>query len=414
MFWGIYLLMVSLEVSIDEIRRAAEVISGKALRTPLVYSHAFSEMVHAQVYLKLENLQRGGSFKIRGATYKVQMRRGQIGHEGVIAASIGNHAQGVALAAKAAGLPATVVMPVWTSIAKQEATKGYGAEVILKGKSLVESIEVARSLGESTGKMFIHPYDDPDLIAGQGTIALEIFDDLPDIDAIVVPVGGGGLIGGIAIASKAISPGTKIIGVQAQACPSAFMALKEGHPVLVGEMDSIADAIMVTQVGDADFPVLRDKVDEVVLVSEDQIASAVLMMLERKKILAEGAAATPLAALLNSKFSLTKGGKVVLVVSGGNIDSLLLDKVMRQGLLQEGRTMRISLRLKDAPGSLAGLLDLVAKLQANVIQIYHYRTERGLPISSSRVDLELETRGLDHVVQIAAALKSVGYEIELS
>jgi threonine dehydratase len=399
--------------SLAEVERAAKIIDGLALRTPLVFSPTFSRMTGAKVYLKLENLQMGGSFKIRGAAYKIALRRDQIGLAGIIAASIGNHAQGAALAARAAGVPATVVMPTWTSIPKQEATKGYGADLILQGQTLIESIEIARKIGSDQEKLFLHPYDDLDLIAGQGTIGLEIFQDLPDPDVIVVPVGGGGLIGGIATVSKAFRPEAKVVGVQSVACPSAYEALRQGRPVEVEEKDSIADAIMVTKVGESDFSLLKENVDEVVLVDEDAIASAVLMLLERKKILAEGAAATPLAALLGYNFSFPQGGKVVLVISGGNIDSLLLDKVMRQGLLRHGRIMRISVCLKDVPGPLSELMNLIARLGANIIEVYHTRSVQGLPICTSQVDLELETRGTDHINSISRALREAGYNIEL-
>lgn len=399
-------------VSLDGIQKAAELIKGSVLRTPLIYSPTFSKMTGVDVYLKLENLQKGGSFKIRGATYKILTKRDQPG-PGIVAASIGNHAQGVAMAARAAGMQATIVMPVWTSITKQEATREYGAQVVLKGLTLVESLQIAERTAASAGKTFIHPYDDEDIITGQGTVGLEILEDLPDVDAIIVPVGGGGLISGVAIAAKAIRPGIRIIGVQAEACPSAYEALREGKPSVVEEKNSIADAIMVTRVGDADFPILRDMVDEIALVSEEQIAAAILLLLERKKVLAEGAGAAPLAAILGSSVVLPKGSKVVLLISGGNVDSPLLDRIIRQGLLRHGRIMRLSVTLEDRPGSLAGLLDLVARTRANIIHIYHARNERDLPIFQMRVELELETRGIDHIAKIANALKDAGYNIEL-
>jgi threonine dehydratase len=399
-------------VSLSGIQDAAKILQGNVLCTPLVYSPTFSKMTGTEVYLKLENLQKGGSFKVRGATYKIQAKRDQIRPEGVVAASIGSHAQGVAMAAREAGISATIIMPVWTSLTKQEATREYGAEVVLKGQTLIESIQIGQQMAASSGKVFIHPYDDPDLILGQGTIGLEILEDMPDVDAILVPVGGGGLISGIAVAAKSIRPQTKIIGVQAEACPSAYAALKEGGATTVEEKSSIADAIMVTRVGDADFPILKEKVDEIVLVSEEQIAAAVLLLLERKKVLAEGAGAAPLAALLGSAV-VPKNSKVVLVISGGNVDSPLLEKIIRQGLLKRGRIMRFSVTLEDKPGSLARLLDLVARMQANTIHIYHARNERDLPIYATRVELELETRGVDHIAKMANALKDAGYQIEL-
>lgn len=398
-------------ISLADVQNAANLIHDKILRTPLVYSPTFSRMTGCQVYLKLENLQIGGSFKVRGATNKIQSHLEDIKESGVIAASIGNHAQGVALAASAAGVPATIIMPVWASISKQAATRGYGAEVQLVGYSLVEGIEAARQKALESDRLFIHPYDDEEIMAGQGTIGLEILKDLPDVEAIIVPVGGGGLIGGIAAAVKPLRPQTRIIGVQSSACPSAREALKAGRPVTltVEERGSIADAIMVTQVGDACLPLLKDLVDEIALVTEDQIAAAVLMLLERKRILAEGAGAVPLAALLGKSIHLPKGSKAVLVVSGGNVDSLLLDRIIHQGLLFHGRLMRFSVCLEDAPGSLAKLLSLIAGFGANVVHIHHARNERDLPLNFTRVDMELETRGFEHIGEIEEGLKNSGY-----
>ncbi len=400
---------------LEDVQKASKIIHGKILRTPLIYSPTFSKMANAEVYLKLENLQMGGSFKIRGATCKIQSHLNEIRQKGVVAASIGNHAQGVALAAKSAGVPATIVMPVWASITKQEATKEYGAELILRGQSLTETISFARGLAEESGRLFIHPYDDPEVIAGQGTIGLEIIEDLPDPDIILVPVGGGGLITGIATAVKALRTETCVIGVQAAACPSACEALKAGRPVAlnVDEKESLADAIMVPQVGEADFPILRDLVDDIIVVNEDQIATSMLLLLERKKILVEGAAATPLAALLSNSLEIAEGSKIVLVISGGNLDSLLLDRVIHQGLLQHGRLMQLSVYIEDIPGSLAKLLDILAELQANAVSIRHTRNERGMPINFTRVDLELETRGFEHITEITAALNNAGYRAEL-
>jgi threonine dehydratase len=369
-------------------------------------------MSGAEVYLKLENLQRGGSFKVRGATYKIRSILKQLGPEGVVAASAGNHAQGVALAARDAGVKATIVMPEWVSLAKQEATRRYGAEVILKGRTLEESIHIAQDLARE-GMTFLHPYDDPAIIAGQGTIGLEIFQEL-EPDYIFVPVGGGGLISGIAVASKALRPETRIVGVQSAACPSAHAALKEGHAISVKAEKSLAEAISVTRVGDLTLPILRDKVDEVVLVEEEEIAQAILLLLERKKVLAEGAGAVPLAALLSSRVQIPEKSKVVLVISGGNVDSLLLDRVLSQGLLLKGRFMRLSVLLEDVPGSLAKLLTIVAGLGANVHHIHHVRSERNLPITFSRVELELETKGFEHIIEIEKALKASGFEINLN
>lgn len=397
-------------IEFDEIREAARLLEGRVIRTPLVRSHAFSQMARAEVYLKLESLQIGGSFKVRGATYKLLKRREEIGPAGVVAASAGNHAQGVALAARAAGLPAMIVMPVWASMGKQEATKSYGAEVILAGDSLAESISIARGMAEE-GRTFIHPYDDRDIIAGQGTVGLEVLEDLPDPDLVVVPVGGGGLISGIASAIKPLRPETRIIGVQAAACPSAFEALRAGRRVSVEAKKSIADGISVKEVGEANLPIIREHVDKVVLVEEEEIASAVLALLERKKVLAEGAGAAPLAALLASKLALPAGGKVVLVISGGNLDPPLMERAIRQGLLNDGRMMRFSACIEDVPGSLARLLDLVAVTGGNVLHIHHARGGKDLSLFKTRVDLEVETRGFGMIEEIKVALRAAGYEV---
>src|SRR5208337_4405828 len=284
-------------ISAAEIERAAGVLKGRVIRTPLVYSPTFSKLAGFEVYLKLENLQATGSFKIRGATYKILTELDRIGEGGVVAASAGNHAQGVALAASRAGLPSTIIMPEWASISKQEATRGYGGKVILEGQSLAESIKKALELSKG-GKTFIHPFDDPSIIAGQGTIGLEILQDLPDADLIAVPVGGGGLVSGICVAARALRPGIRIIGVQAQTCPAALRAFETGEIVPVEAHQSIADGITVKQIGRIPFDIIRKDVDQIMLANEDRIAEAVIMLLERKKILAEGAGAVCAAALL--------------------------------------------------------------------------------------------------------------------
>lgn len=393
-----------------DIKKAAALLSGRIIRTPLVYSSSFSKLTGAEVYLKLENLQETGSFKIRGATLKILTERDRIGKEGVVAASAGNHAQGVALAASRSGLRSTIVMPEWSSISKQEATRGYGGELILHGQNLADCLTKAREL-EASGKTFIHPYDDPVIIAGQGTIALEIMEDLPDVDLIVVPVGGGGLISGIAAAACDARPEIRIIGVQAAACPSAAVALQKGRRTPVEAIRSIADGIAVKQIGEITFEFIREKVDEILLVSEDRIAEAVLTLIERKKIFAEGAGAAPVAALLSGALSIPPSGKAVLVISGGNMDSPLLDRVLRKGLLKNGRIMRFSICLDDTPGSLAALLATIAGQNANVLQIYHNRGGRELSIYQSLVELEVETRNSGHIAEISEALKDAGYQV---
>lgn len=395
-------------ITLENIQEAARRINGKIIKTPLVFSSTFSRMFGGDVYLKLENLQKTGSFKIRGATYKVMTHLPNIGPEGVVAASAGNHAQGVALAARNAGIPATIVMPEGASISKQEATRGYGGKVVFSGKSVGESLEKARELA-GEGKTLIHPYEDTDIIIGQGTIGLEIFQDLPDTDMIVVPIGGGGLISGIATAAKSIKPEVKVVGVQAAACPSAFESLRSGKVKKVAPRPSIADGINIKQIGALNFEIIRERVDEIVLVEEAQIAAAILMLLERKKVLAEGSGAVPLAALMNGSVTPSPGSKVVLVVSGGNVDSPLLDRIITKGLIKSGRSARLRLQLDDTPGSLARLLTLVARLEANVLHITHERNVKDLPIYVTRVELELETRGKPHVDEVVSALQKAGY-----
>lgn len=397
-------------VSLQAIENAKKVLAGKVIRTPLVYSPTLTRMTGAQVFLKLENLQKTGSFKVRGATYKIISRLAEIGGAGVVAASAGNHAQGVALAARQEGLPATIVMPQWASLSKQEATRGYGGEVILKGESISESIAHALNLS-ATGKTFIHPYDDEDIITGQGTVGLEILEDVPDVDAIAVPVGGGGLIAGIAAAVKALRPSTRIFGVQAAACPAAYQALRTGVRAPVAAAKSIADGITVKQIGEIPFAIMREKVEGVVLVEEEEIAAAILLLLERKKVLAEGAGVVPLAALLNRSLPYAQESKIVLVISGGNVDSPLVGRVIRQGLFRNGRIMRFAIMLDDVPGALARLLGLIAEQQANVLHIDHTRTGRHMPINTSLVELELEIRGYPHLEEIVAGLEAKGYQI---
>ena len=399
-------------ISIEKVQHAAKMLKGKVIRTPLIHSPSLSQLFGGEIYLKLENLQKTGSFKIRGATYYVLTNKDRIGPGGVVAASAGNHAQGVALAARQARIPATIVMPEWASISKQEATRGYGGEIVIEGKSLGESLKKAEEMALE-GKTFIHPFDDPDIITGQGTIALEILEDLKEIDMIIVPIGGGGIISGIASIVKSIKPTINIIGVQSNACPSAYESYHRGEITKVSSEYSIADGISVKQVGALNFDMIRKFVDDVVLVEEDQIAAAILLLLERKKILAEGSGAVSLAALLNGSVKVPRKNRVVLLVSGGNVDSSLLGRILSQGLLKKGRIMRIRVRLSDTPGSLSQLLIIISALKANVLHIYHGRNVRNLPIYVTHVDLELETRGPEHVEEMVQNLSLAGYEFEL-
>jgi len=398
-------------LSIEKIQAAANLIKDSIIKTPLVHSPTLSSMFGGDIFLKLENFQKTGSFKLRGAANKILSFLDTIDPQGVVAASAGNHAQGVALAASQANVPATIVMPEWASITKQEATIGYGGDVRLSGMSVEESISAAMHMAES-GRMFIHPFDDQAIMAGQGTVALEIMADLQDADTIVVPVGGGGLISGVALAAKSINPNIKIIGVQAEVCPSAQAALKSGNPMPVPAAASLADGINVKKMGNLTFEIVNQYVDDIVLVTEQQIAAAMLMFLERKKTLAEGAGAVPLAALINGSVNVQENQKVVLLVSGGNVDSPLLGRIINQGLLKHGRIVRLRVSLSDRPGSLAGMLNQVAELNANVLHIYHDRNVRDNPIDVTRVELELETRSHEHAAAVKLALKESGYRLE--
>lgn len=393
-------------------RKAADAIGPHIIKTPLVYAPLLSQELGTEIYLKLENLQKTGSFKIRGASLKLHNNLNKIGDAGVVAASAGNHAQGVALAASQAGIQSTIVMPRWASISKQMATRSYGGEVILSGNTVEESLNLATEIS-SQGKLFIHPFDDPDVILGQGTIALEILDEMPDVDNIVIPVGGGGLLSGICAAAKSIKPSIKVSGVQAEACPSAVVSLQSRSIVKVEALPSIADGISVKQPGRLTFDLMSRFADDMVTADEESIAAAILMLLEKKKILAEGSGAVPLAALLQGSLSLSGSSKTVLLVSGGNVDSPLLGRIINKGLIRHNRLMHIGVRLSDVPGSLSGLLGEIADLEANVLHIYHDRNFSDIPIYSTRVDLELEIRGKEHFESIVTRLRDIGYEIDL-
>ena len=395
----------------EEIELAQNKVREVILRTPMLYSDAISRLSGKEVYLKLENLQKTGSFKIRGAYYKLSQLSHSMRKRGVVAASAGNHAQGVAFASSLLGIESTIVMPEGSSIAKQMATRSYGGEVILYGQDTDESLSHARKL-EEKGKYFIHPFDDEQVIAGQGTIGLEILEEVPEVEAIVVPIGGGGLVSGIATIVKKRRPKVKIIGVQAAHAPSAFYSLKRKRIVEVKVQPTLADGIALRRVGEITFPIIEKKVDEIVTVEEEEIASAILMLMEKKRVVAEGAGATPLAALL-SKGGKIQARKVVLVISGGNIDVHLLDRIIEKGLAQTGRVVRFGVILRDVPGALAKLSSLVAQHQANILHIIHERAAKDIPIGFSKVILVLETRSPEHICEIEKGLKKNGYSIQM-
>jgi len=391
----------------EEIEIARKKIEKIILRTPMIYSDTFSKLTGKEVFLKLENLQKTGSFKIRGAYYKLSRLTPPMRKRGVIAASAGNHAQGVALASSMLGIPSTIVMPEGVSLAKQMATQAYGGEIVLFGQNTDEALRHAKELAED-GRHLIHPFDDEQVIAGQGTIGLEILEEVPGVEAILVPVGGGGFISGIATIVKRRRPEVKMIGVQSYHAPSAYTSLKRKKIVEVKVRPTLADGIAIQRVGDIAFPLIQKGVDEIVRVEEDEIASAILMLMERKRIVAEGAGAAPLAALL-SRPSKIGVKKIVLVISGGNIDFHLLDRIIEKGLAQTGRLVRMSILLRDVPGSLSKLTNLVAQHQANILHIIHERAARDIPIGFSKVILVLETRGSDHIQEIKKGVRKRGY-----
>ena len=393
-----------IEVARNKIRRAI-------LRTPMIYSDTFSKLTGKEVFLKLENLQKTGSFKIRGAYYKLSRFTPSMKKRGVVAASAGNHAQGVALASSLIGVHSTIVMPEGVSLAKQMATRAYGGEVILFGQNTDEALHYAKKLTEG-GKFFIHPFDDEQVIAGQGTIGLEIIEEVPEVEAIIAPIGGGGLISGIAAIVHQRKPNVKVIGVQSAQVPSAFYSLKRNKMVEVKARPTLADGIAIRRVGEITFPLIQKGVDEIITVNEDEIASAILLLMERKRIVAEGAGATPLAALLSRKWK-TRWKKIVLVISGGNIDFHLLDRIIEKGLAQTGRLIRLSILLRDVPGALAKLSNLVAQHHANILHIIHERATKEIPIGFSKVILVLETRGPDHIREIKKGLQEKGYSLQM-
>lgn len=400
-------------LALEKIEQASHLIDKHIFQTPVVYSPTLSARFDAHIYLKLENLQKTGSFKIRGATAKIlrACRQNTISPKGVVTASAGNHAQGVALAAREAGLAATVVMPQWSSISKREATRRYGGNIVVSGSTLEESVALAQDMARE-GLTFIHPFDDEDIIAGQGTIGLEIMSAVPDVNTIIVPVGGGGLIAGIGSAVKAMNRHVRIIGVEAASCPSAQISVRAGRPTPVAGASSIADGISVKEVGRIPFGIIQQQVDELVTVAEAYIAASIQILLDRKKILAEGAGAVPLAALLNGSVQPRREEKIALVVSGGNVDTPLLGRIINRGLVTNGRIMRIRLTLGDRPGVLARLLNMVAALEANILHIYHDRSVQRSAIDETRVELELETRNFDHIRDIEHALREGGYNME--
>ncbi|RLE57656.1 MAG: threonine ammonia-lyase [Thermoprotei archaeon] len=386
--------------------------SGDIRRTPLDYSTTLSRLCRCSVYLKLENLQKTGSFKVRGAYYKIWRLSDEEKRRGVVAASAGNHAQGVAYSASRLGVSAKIVMPYTAPLAKVEATRNYGAEVILHGSIVDEAVEKALEIARAEGRAFVHPYDDLDVIAGQGTIGLEILEDLPDVDVVIVPVGGGGLISGIATALKMRRKGIKVIGVQAEAAPAMALSWRSGKLIEVTARASLADGIVVKKPGTLTLPLVRELVDDFVLVSEDEIAEAIFFLLERCKVVVEGAGAVGVAALLSGKVQV-EGRKVVVVVSGGNIDMTTLLRVVNRELVKLGRVVRIRVVLPDVPGTLKEILQVLARARANIIDIQHDRSTPELKPMEAVVTITFEAPSRAIVDEVLQEISKLGYRASI-
>ncbi|MER5973776.1 threonine ammonia-lyase [Streptomyces sp. NPDC002055] len=395
------------DITVDEVRAAHKMLAGVSRVTAMEGSRHLSQLVGDPVHLKCENLQRTGSFKVRGAYVRIAGLSAEERAAGVVAASAGNHAQGVALAASLLGVRSTVFMPVGAPLPKIAATCEYGADVRMHGHVVDETLEAAQEHARATGAVFIHPFDHRDVVAGQGTVGLEILEQCPEVRTIVVGIGGGGLAAGIAVAVKALRPDVRLVGVQAEGAAAYPPSLAAGRPVSLETMVTMADGIKVGRPGDVPFKIVGDLVDEVRTVSEDELSGALLLCLERAKLVVEPAGASPVAALLSQPDSFD--GPVVGVLSGGNVDPLLLQRILRHGMAAAGRYLSLRLRLTDRPGALATLLGVLSQGDVNVLDVSHVRTDPRLRLTEAEVELQLETRGPEHCVEVRAALRKAGY-----
>ncbi len=398
-------------VGIREIEEARERVDRDVMLTPCTRSDQFAKFTAAKTWFKLENLQKTGSFKERGALNKILTLSDEERAAGVITASAGNHAQGVAYHAGRLSIPATIVMPERTPLIKVSNTRGYGAEVVLAGGNFDEAYAVARKLQEERGLTFVHPFDDDAIIAGQGTIGLELLQQCPDLEVAIVPIGGGGLISGIAIALKENNPKIRVIGVQARTVPSMKASVEAGELVTVGSGQTIADGIAVKRPGGRTLSCVQRYVDEIVTVDEEEIANAILLLLEREKTVVEGAGAVPLAALINGYCKGVDKKNVAMILSGGNIDVNLISRIIERGLVKGGRLVRFVVQIEDRPGALAKLTSLVAEQHANIIEIHHDRAFGKSGYGETEVLLTLETRGRAHVEQLEVVITQAGYKI---
>ena len=403
--------METLAIQLSDVLAAQERLRGQVYLTPCARSETLSKLTGHAIYLKLENLQMTGSFKERGALNRLALLTAEEAAHGVIAASAGNHAQGVAYHATRLGVRSVIVMPLATPLVKVTATRGFGAEVILFGANYDEAQAEALRLCAEQELVFVHPFDDAAVMAGQGTIALEMLEQIAGLDAIVVPIGGGGLIAGMACAVKALRPQVRVIGVQTTRLPSMSAAIAGRGPVTVEAATTIADGIAVRRAGALTYPMVAACVDEIVTVEEDEIASAILLLLEREKTLAEGAGAAALAAVLQGKTSLAhmRGLQVGVLVCGGNIDVTLLARIIERGLVQDGRMVRLRIHLLDKPGALAELTKLIASHRANIVDTLHNRAYYGVNLGDTVIDITMETRGREQIAELLTALTDAGY-----
>ncbi|MCX7711621.1 MAG: threonine ammonia-lyase [Clostridia bacterium] len=399
-------------ITFEDVVKAREVLRNVTYRTELMQSRTFNKISGNLIYLKTENFQKTGSFKLRGAYNKIANLTTEEKEKGVVTASAGNHAQGVAYAASSQKIRSVVVMPETTPIAKITATKGYGAEVVLFGGGYDDAFRKAMEIRKDTGMTFVHAFDDPYVIAGQGTIAIEMLEEIPELDMIVAPVGGGGMISGIALAAKSIKPDIKVIGVEAEGFDAMRKSVSEGEIVAVNAANTIADGIAVRRPGDLTFSLIQKYVDEIVTVTEDEIASTILMLLERSKIMVEGAGAASLAAVIDKKI-LARDKKIGIVISGGNIDINLVSMIIDKGLIKSGRKVEIRTVLRDKPGQLRDLLDLLASAKVNIISVNHNREKEGINLGFAEVDMVLETQGREHAEKLIRMLNEKGYVVKM-
>lgn len=400
-----------MNIALHEFECAAERLKPIIHHTELDLSATFSGMTGGQIYLKCENRQKTGSFKIRGASNKIAAMTERGENCPVVASSAGNHAQGVAYAAKMFGIPATIVMPEAAPIAKVQATQGYGARVVLAGSCYDDAYAEACRICRDEGAKFLHPYNDPEVMAGQGTLALEILADMPDTDVIIVPAGGGGLLAGVAAAAKQIKPSVLVYGVQAEGADAIAQSFQAGHLVTTASAATIADGIAVKEPGDMTVELINRYADGVVTVSDLEISGAILQLMERCKQIVEPAGATPLAAVLSGKID-TKGKKVVCVLSGGNIDVSFIQCIIEQGLVARGRRMRFTVTLMDKPGSLVQMLDIIAKARANILTVEHDKLSLGLNPNEITVHVACEVGGVEHGRAVLDALRGCGYKVQ--